>query len=248
MNEKPRINLRLSHRSYMFLTDILLSLIFLLLFSLLLTGLKIHELAGIAFFVLMLLHLVFSWTWIKLSAQKILRKKNWQKRFNFLLNATLFILVVLQVSSGLVISQVAVPALGIKTINDWAWRSLHSDCPRILVVVISLHIALNWQRIAGYFRKKNLTSIPSATSNGTAPVAVFANGLRIAVLILLAAAVVAVITFIIKGQPLEADKVPWNAIARFTPMLIPGLVQYSGGAIVICILVYMAHRWLKLRL
>ncbi len=246
MREKSSNNLRPSHRSYMFLTDILLSLIFLLLFSLLLTGLQIHELAGIAFFVLMLMHLVFSWTWIKLSVKKILREENWNKRFNFLLNATLFILVVLQVCSGLVISQVLLPALGIKTINDWAWRSLHSDCSRIMVIVISLHIALNWQRIAGYCRKKNLASISpnSRLSRG----AKIKNWLRAAVLVLLTAIVIALAAYILKGAPLQSDSVPWDAIARFKPNLIAGMVQFCGGAMVIGILVYMACRWLKLRL
>lgn len=233
-------------RRYMVFTDILLSIVLPLLFSLLLTGLKIHELAGVAFFFLMLLHMVFSWTWIKGAVKRLLLENSCQKRFSFVLNASLYILVVLQVSSGLVISQVAVPVIGIKTVNDWSWRSLHSDCSRILLLVISLHIALNWQRIVGYCGKKNLAYVSPGSRR--ARVAELKNWLRAAVLILLTTAVIALVVYFLKGAPMQSHSVPWDAAARFKPKIIAGLVQYGGGAIVITILVYMAHRWLKLRL
>lgn len=245
MNDKSRIS-RSSPLHWMLLTDLLMSLIFLLLFSLLLSGLKIHELAGIVFFALMVLHLLFSWTRIRQSAGKIRQQKDWRKRINTLLNAALFILVVVEVSSGLVISQVLVPALGIKTINSWSWRLLHSDCSRIILVIISVHIAVNWRRIRSY--RGIHWKHRSATASNTASLGVRRNKLQAAVLIVLTAVAIGTMVYFIKGAPSVPDKVPRNAIARFKPMLLPGIVQYFGGAIVISILVYIAHRWLKLRL
>lgn len=53
-------------------------------------------------------------------------------------------MVVLEIVSGLMISVVALPALGIPTIEDGAWRLLHNRFLNLLVLVLGIHIAMNW--------------------------------------------------------------------------------------------------------
>src|SRR4029077_10153488 len=100
------------------------------------------------------LHLLFSWSWIKGSTRCFLTDSNWRKRFSYFLNLALFVFVVLEIVSGLIVSQVLVPSIGIKTINDDAWRGLHKQVSVGIVILISMHISLNWQRMGSYFRKK----------------------------------------------------------------------------------------------
>jgi hypothetical protein len=47
-----------------------------------------------------------------------------------------------------VISAVALPALGIRTINDRSWHALHNLTLNWTLLVIGLRVAMNWQPIA----------------------------------------------------------------------------------------------------
>jgi Domain of unknown function (DUF4405) len=227
--------------------DILLIVIFILLFSPLMTGLALHELLGIIFFLPVITHLLFSWPWIKQSAKRFVNDAGWRNRFNYILNAGLFILIVLMIVSGLVISQVALPFLGIKTINDVAWRALHNGASNVAVIAVSLHIAINWQRIVGYF-KKRVTVIHTANRKFFQTIVVFKIGLLRICIIILASVIIASILFLILGSPAATRLIIENEIARFIPRLLQGVVQFAGTAITIAILAYIARRWLKLRL
>ncbi|MEO5594637.1 MAG: DUF4405 domain-containing protein [Chitinophagaceae bacterium] len=238
---------KFSRNTWMVMLDIILTLLLLLLFSPLLTGLALHELAGMFFFLLVILHLLFSWSWIAQSVKGINLGNNWRKQFNFLLNSALFILVVLQVVSGLSISQVTLPSLGIKTINDWSWRSLHNTCYQWMVIIISVHIALNLPRLINYFRKKMYCLAPSQ-KNVLAREYGLTKGITRISLILLTAFVIGSVAYLLLGFPSELRLNTVDEIKKFRPKIVPGVVQYTGAGIVLSILVYMAYRWLKLRL
>ena len=141
-------------RVYMFLLDVFLFVGLILLLSPFSTGLSGHEFIGAIFFLFLILHLLFSWSWIKGSTRRFLVQSGWRERFNYILNLTLFVFVVLEIVSGLIVSQILVPSIGIKTISDDAWRGLHQQSSVAIVILISLHISLNWQRMVSYFRKR----------------------------------------------------------------------------------------------
>jgi cytochrome b len=233
----------LSKSMYMLLLDILLFVIFIFLFSPLITGLAWHEWLGIIILFPVVLHLLFSWTWIKQSTKRLLKQHGWRHKFNYLLNTILFILVVLEVVSGLVIAQVSLPSMGVKTINDWVWRALHNQASTGMVVIISLHIALNWQRIVGYFKKKLFLPITNSKKGLT-----FRQGLLRIFFIILAAVIISSVAYLILGTPVKARLYAGNEIARFKLNFIAGIVQLTGTIITIAILAYMAWRWLKIKL
>jgi hypothetical protein len=105
-------------KAFMLSLDALLLVAFVLLLSPRMTGLPLHEWMGIAFCLPVLIHLLIARPWISQATKRLLRGADRRTRINFLLNATLFVLLALEIISGLVISQVATPFFGISTLND----------------------------------------------------------------------------------------------------------------------------------
>ena len=109
-----------SRRRFIICLDISLLIIFILLLSPRMTGLPLHEFLGVIFFIPLLIHILIAWPWIQHATSKFYKTTSKRTRFNFFLNSILFILVVTELVSGFIISQVVLPGLGIKTINDSA--------------------------------------------------------------------------------------------------------------------------------
>lgn len=133
-----------STTSFRFAIDVILFGLFLFMLSPRLSGLPVHEWLGLALAIPVLVHLLLSWTWISRATLVAPIRSGWRHRINYALNWTLFVVVVLEIVSGLMISVVALPALGIPTIEDGAWRLLHNRFLNLLVLLLGIHIAMNW--------------------------------------------------------------------------------------------------------
>jgi Domain of unknown function (DUF4405) len=230
----------------MFLLDIFLFVSLILLLSPFSTGLSGHELLGAIYFLPVTIHLLFSWPWIKASTRHFLVKSGWRERFNYLLNFALFVLVVLEIVSGLIISQVLVPSFGIKTTNDDAWRGLHKQVSVGIVILISLHISLNWQRMVSYFRKKTSSS-GIKNENRSYSVGLKKQSVRF-LLILFAAVIISSLGYFVLAVLVASRVHAENEILRFRVNLISGTAQVAGSMISILILAYISWRWLRVRL
>jgi hypothetical protein len=118
------------------------------------TGFAIHEWLGLAFVVLVALHLYLSWGWVPLMLRRLFvrAESDGRVRINALLNLTLFVMVTVVTVSGMVVSDYAATALGWPTSDDQRWRQLHNLTATFLVVVVGLHVALNWSWVRAAFR------------------------------------------------------------------------------------------------
>lgn len=134
-------------RGFEFYLDALLFLVFLVLLSPKMTGLPIHEWLGIAFTLPLLVHLLLSWSWIATATRRVLAPRRPRDTVNAVLNALLFISGAVVVVSGLVISQVGLPWLGISTIDDRTWRATHNQATTWMLIAVGAHIAMNWRWI-----------------------------------------------------------------------------------------------------
>jgi hypothetical protein len=133
--------------------DTTLLIIFIMLLSPRMTGLPLHEVLGFVFFIPVIIHLLIAWPWIQNSTRKFFKAATIRTRFNFFLNTILFILVITELVSGFIISQVVLPGLGINTINDRSWRSAHNLPLNFVLLFTGLHIAINWRWIVAAFKK-----------------------------------------------------------------------------------------------
>ena len=231
-------------RRFIICLDTALLIIFILLLSPRMTGLPLHEVLGVIFFIPIVLHLLIAWPWIQNATRKFFKTANKRTQFNFFLNTILFILVITELVSGFFISQVVLPELGIKTINDRSWRSVHNLPLNFVVLFTGLHIAINWGWIVAAFKKR--INSPKQ-SNGGFSLKIMSVLVRIGILIL-ATGIISIILYGIIGKPSLARLYNQNEIARFYPSLGPGIVQFLGEAFLVAIVALIGRKWLRIRL
>jgi hypothetical protein len=112
-----------------------------------LTGIAIHEWLTIAGTAAFITHLLLNWEWIVQITRRFFRKVSGQARINYVLNWLLFVDMTLIMLTGLMISKVALPSLGIRLAEGFAWRQLHSLTADLFIPILGLHVALHWRWI-----------------------------------------------------------------------------------------------------
>ncbi|HEV8408901.1 MAG TPA: DUF4405 domain-containing protein [Gemmatimonadaceae bacterium] len=135
-------------KTFVLSVDTLLLVLCLLLMSPRLTGLSLHEWFGVALILPVLVHLLLSWRWIVTALKRAFVPARRRDFVNLLLNAMLLVSTTVVVVSGLVISRVALPRMGVETIDDRVWRTTHNNWTDVMWVFICAHIAMNWRWIA----------------------------------------------------------------------------------------------------
>ena len=123
------------------------------------SGMAVHEWLGIAFGAAIITHLLLHWQWIVEVTRRLFSKAQWSARVNYILNALLFIDITLIIFSGLMISQVALPLVGIQLAQSGAWRGLHGIAANLFMVLVGLHVALHWQWIVNMFKRFVITPL-----------------------------------------------------------------------------------------
>ncbi|HSY37220.1 MAG TPA: DUF4405 domain-containing protein [Acidobacteriaceae bacterium] len=111
------------------------------------TGLILHEWLGLAIVPLILLHLLLAWSWIAAETRRFFTSQSVRARVNYLLNLGLFAAVTATTYSGILISQKAIPAIMHSTpapYMDWTWDRIHTWVADIVVILVGLHLAVNW--------------------------------------------------------------------------------------------------------
>jgi len=121
------------------------------------SGMAIHEWLGIAFGAAITTHLLLHWQWLVEVTKRFFSKTQWSARINYILNALLFIDITLVIFSGLMISEVALPFVGIQLAQSGSWRGLHGTVANLFLVLVGLHVALHWQWIVNMFKRFVIT-------------------------------------------------------------------------------------------
>lgn len=112
------------------------------------TGLILHEWLGLAVVPLILIHLLLAWSWIAAETRRFFTAQSARARVNYILNLSLFAAFTAAMYSGILISQSAIPSLTHSTpapTMDWKWDRLHSWFADIVVILVGLHLAVNWE-------------------------------------------------------------------------------------------------------
>jgi hypothetical protein len=133
--------------------DILIFVVFLVMMDPRSSGIAVHEWLAISVIAALVVHLLLSWDWITQITRRLLGKKAGQTRINYILNWLLFIDGTLIMVSGIMISQVALPTIGIKLPAGFAWRGLHDTAANIGLLLLGLHTALHWAWVVNTFGK-----------------------------------------------------------------------------------------------
>ena len=133
--------------------DILIFIAFLIAMEPHSSGLAIHEWLTLSMTAALIVHLLLSWDWITEISRRFLGKLGGQNRVNYILNWLLFIDGTMIMLSGVMISEVALPVMGIQLPVGFAWRRLHDMSANIGLILLGLHTALHWNWIVTAFDK-----------------------------------------------------------------------------------------------
>ncbi len=117
------------------------------------SGIPVHEWLSLAMVAVLTIHLLLSWDWIVEISSRFLGKVGCQNRVNYILNWLLFIDGTMIMISGIMISEAALPALGIQLPAGFAWRRLHDMSANLGLLLLGLHTALHWGWIVTSFSR-----------------------------------------------------------------------------------------------
>lgn len=117
------------------------------------TGVAIHEWLTVASMTAVITHILLSWDWIVQLTKRFFRMSALRPRLNYILNALLFIDVVLIMYTGIMISEAFVPSLGLSLSRNFSMRELHDMTANLFVLLLGLHTALHWDWIVNAFKR-----------------------------------------------------------------------------------------------
>ncbi len=115
------------------------------------TGVEIHEWLGLALGVALLLHLTLHWDWVLRTTRRVVSPRGRDKLI-WLVNLALLLAMALCVTSGVLISRVALPYLGIDPLGGPFWTQLHILTAEVTLGLVPIHVALRWRWIVGVGR------------------------------------------------------------------------------------------------
>lgn len=177
--------------------DIAMLLLVCVLECLALTGLNVHVWLGFALCPLVLVHVVMQWQWFITQFQRIRTTRAYRVRINTLLNLGLLIMMSAVLLSGILSSGPAASVVGERFGRARIWSEIHGWLNFIVVVLVGLHLALNWDWMLAALRRRRperpgLADAPTRTataSSGRRPLNV-ANSLGRGLAVLLIASLV----------------------------------------------------------
>jgi len=126
--------------------DAALLVAYTLAYSIGFTGLAVHEWLGIGLGLALLLHLTLHWDWVVRTTRRLLTRRG-RDRLIYVVNLALLISMTLCVTSGILISEVALSTLGISVPHSPFWGQLHSTTATLTLALVPVHAALRWRWI-----------------------------------------------------------------------------------------------------
>ncbi|MCS7062341.1 MAG: DUF4405 domain-containing protein [Anaerolineae bacterium] len=141
------------HNLTYLLLDALIFVAFLIATAPHFSGIAIHEWLGVSLGAAIVIHLLLHWQWIVSVTRHFFGRTHWRARLNYILNTLFFIDVTIVLFTGLMISEVALPWIGIHTTPSRSWRLLHSMASDAGVFILGLHVALHWQWIINALKR-----------------------------------------------------------------------------------------------
>ncbi|MGR7814572.1 DUF4405 domain-containing protein [Lacinutrix undariae] len=139
---------------------VLLDLLFFVLMILVLipqsTGIPIHEWLSFIILIPFFLHLLVNWKWIANNSKKAFKNVKQKSKFDYFFNWFLYLLMLVVTVSGIVISEAALPVLGIHFKINAFWTVTHNLSATLFMAFLGVHLALHWTWIVQSLKKLKL--------------------------------------------------------------------------------------------
>ncbi len=119
-----------------------------------LTGLEIHQWLGFVLCPLILIHATLQYRWFTTQFQKLLRKGFSVASKNVVLNTLLLVMMSAVLSSGLLASRQITSLFGEYFGSVKVWREIHGWLNFTVVVLVGLHLGLNWDWLVAVLTRR----------------------------------------------------------------------------------------------
>lgn len=134
------------------LIDILMTILFICLTKIKITGMHMHEVLGIIVTLFVIIHLALNFSWVKAITLKIFDKNlNYKIKITYCINVLLAILVCIIFISGILVSVTIFT--NISTANRGTWAFIHRKAALITFILIIVHALLNIKMIKSHCKK-----------------------------------------------------------------------------------------------
>jgi hypothetical protein len=127
--------------------DSVLAVAFLVTYHPALTGLGLHEWLAVALAAVCLFHLALNWDWAVHTAKTLWARLMKMSALNFVVDVCLFSTTVMVTLSGLMVSQVVGPMLGLTPSVAPLWHTIHLLSAGAAVTTFAVHGVLHWRWI-----------------------------------------------------------------------------------------------------
>ena len=117
------------------------------------SGIAVHEWVGIVIAPVLVFHVTLNWPWIVQVTRKLVQRLPLETRINSVLTSLLFIVMVIAIVSGVLISQEALPWMGFNVTGSYTWRGIHEVSSNFVLIIIGAHLAMHWQWIVRTVRR-----------------------------------------------------------------------------------------------
>jgi len=136
----------LSNRTKLnFYLDLVLVIVFPIALEYHFTGLRLHELIGLAFGIALLIHFLLHLDWVWSITKTFFRALLPETRLNYILNALLLIDAGVMVISGILISRTLGLTFTLGRVAGLSWERIHILSAGLSLVIIAFHIAMHWK-------------------------------------------------------------------------------------------------------
>jgi cytochrome b561 len=132
-----------------FIIDILLFTISFLLININNTGILIHETLGISIIVLIILHIILNYKWIK-NISKNIKKCNLKTKLIFLTNIVIFVCFLLTIILGILISK---EIFKFSTMDSYKFIIAHYILGRLSIVIMLIHFGFHIRLIINKIKR-----------------------------------------------------------------------------------------------
>ena len=151
MTNSGRTEISLTH--IRFYTAIVLFVVMVLVLVPQTTGIPLHEWTSFLLIIPLFVHIIIDWKWILALTGRVLQKQSGRERFNYCWDWLLFIMTTIAMVSGVIISEAALPALGLTMEIDEFWVVAHTVSSNLLMTMLGVHIAMHWKWILNAFNR-----------------------------------------------------------------------------------------------
>ncbi len=117
------------------------------------TGVVIHEWLGVGIFLVIVVHVLLHWDWVVGITKRFFKKLKAEPRINYFVDLGIFIGFITIIFSGLMISEIVMPLVGLRGTGGMFWKQLHYQATDITLYLAAIHLALHWRWIKSVFTR-----------------------------------------------------------------------------------------------